>query len=196
MIKIQNSLGYTLIELLVVIGVFVAVGSIIGTILVSTLRGTNKTNNISVVNQNGNYALSQIARTIRFARSFDGVSTDTISGYTTNCYQSAVYYKNIRVKDFNGVQTTFSCEQQAVPVIVGIIATQSGSTNVTPLLDTTQVALSPNTCNFTCTQTNISDAPTIGISFTLTQKSTSNFVENTVQPILFQTSVVLRNLSQ
>src|SRR3989344_583306 len=83
---IRKSEGFTLIELLVVILVIFSVGILIASILVSALRGSNKTNTIDLVRRNGNSAITQMSRTIRYAQSFDGVSIDgTADSYTTSC---------------------------------------------------------------------------------------------------------------
>ncbi len=74
--------GFTLIELLVVILVIFSVGVLISSVLFSALRGANKTNTIDTVRRNGNSAITQMSRMIRYSQSFNGVSTDGVS-YTT-----------------------------------------------------------------------------------------------------------------
>lgn len=66
--------GFTLIELLVVIVVLSFVGAIVVAILVSTLRGSQKTNVITEVRQNGNYAISIMARMIRNSQKINSCS--------------------------------------------------------------------------------------------------------------------------
>ena len=64
----QNKKGFTLIELLASIAVIVVIGSVIAGIIKSSLRGSNKTNTIEAIRQNGNYALSQISKNIEYAQ--------------------------------------------------------------------------------------------------------------------------------
>src|SRR3989344_4471058 len=73
---IRKSDGFTLVELLVVILVIFSVGVLISSVLFSALRGANKTNTIDLVRRNGNSAITQMSRMIRYSQSFDGVSID------------------------------------------------------------------------------------------------------------------------
>lgn len=158
--------GFTLIELLAVMVAFVSVSAIVTTILFSALRGNNKTNTINVVGQNGNYAISQMKKMIRSAKKLESVCNPTST--------------SIAIENLDGGQTIFSC----------------GSTitsNSASLLDTNAVALV--SCSFTCTRTHVSDAPIIGINFSLNQAGSSSFVERiaSATAIPFQTSVTMRN---
>lgn len=181
----KNSKGYTLVELLIVMIVMVTVGMIVAVILVSSLRGTNKAKTIESIRKNGNYTILQMSKMIEFAQSFQGVSADGVSAYTTTCSTPTAQYKYLKITSFDNLQTTFACNLSANPPII--------SSNSASFINTSEVALT--TCYFTCSRTNISDLPVIGISLTLTQKSTSNFFENKYT-IPFQTSVVMRNLNK
>ena len=174
-----------MIELLAVMIVMVTVGLIVATILVSALRGNNKTNVISDIRQNGNYAIVQIGRMIEFAQRFGGVSTNGVS-YTTNCVgQSGVQYKYVKIIAFDNGETVLSCNPPSNPLA---IASRSAS-----LIDTNRVSLS--FCHFTCSQNTFSEAPVIGVSFTLSQKNVSGFFENRAS-IPFETSVIMRNINK
>ena len=81
-LNLKSSFGFTLIELLVVILIIFSVGILIVSILFSALRGANKTNTIDLVRRNGNSAITQMSKMIRYSQSFDGVSIDG-STYTT-----------------------------------------------------------------------------------------------------------------
>ena len=189
---IRKSDGFTLIELLVVILVIFSVGVLIVSVLFSALRGTNKTNTIDTVRRNGNSAITQMSRMIRYAQSFNGVSTSTDpSVYITDCTVRAptptptpTQYSNVNITSFDGGQTIFSC-----PPSASTIASISATTSVS-LIDTSSVDVS--NCYFTCSQDSIISPPNIGINFTLTQKNTSNFFENKASAS-FQTSVSVRN---
>ncbi len=177
--------GFTLIELVVVIAVLVTIGSIaIGTITFS-LRGTNKTNTIENIRQNGNYAISQIAKTIEYAQSFDGLSSDGTT-YTTSCpitqptpTPSTSNYSHIRIKSSDSNPIVYHC--------TGNTITQNG----TSFIDTDTIVVSD--CSFTCTVSGTSDVPVIGITFTLSPVGASELVEKSNPPIKFETSVTVRN---
>jgi len=181
-----------MVELLAVIVVLVALGTMIGGIFFATLRGTNKSNAVTTVRQNGDTAILQISKAIRNAKSFNGVSTDGVE-YTTNCTVSSavptptpVPYKYVKISSFDGATTTYTCTEATPPSL---------ASNSASLIDTTAVELVEGSCSFTCTQSTLADTPTIGIYFTLKQLTTSTFPENQVQ-VPFQTSVSIRNRTQ
>ncbi len=183
--KMKARRGYTLIELLVVMIVMVTIGNIVVTILVSSLRGTNKTNVINAVRENGNYAILQMSKMIEFAQNFSGVSLNGIS-YTSDCLQTpSPLYNYIKITSFDNAQTIFSCKG---PGIFPTIAS-----NGADLINTSDVRLT--SCYFTCRRSGISQLPTIGINFTLSQKTASVFFEKTAS-ISFETSVLMRNLNK
>jgi len=86
----HKSSGFTLIELLVVILVIFSVGVLIASVLFSALRGANKTNTIDTVRRNGNSAITQMSRMIRYSQSFDGISVSgSEDSYTKSCVSLA-----------------------------------------------------------------------------------------------------------
>ena len=182
--------GFTLIELLVVILVIFAVGVLIISVLFSALRGANKTNTIDLVRRNGNSAISQMSRMIRFAKSFNGVSINDPNNLNPDCTVPAstptpapFQYSYVGVTSFDGGQTVFRClpGDGIAPI----------ASNGASLVDTNSVSVS--SCYFTCTQSDIFSPPNIGINFSLTQKVTPNqFFENKASAD-FQTSVSIRN---
>ena len=188
-----NQQGYTLIELLTVMVVVVVVGVIIAGILVSSLRGGSKSNVLNNVRENGNYAIVQISKMITYAQAFNGVSDGTvdINGnliYTTDCTQiippspsptpARVSYQYLKITSFDGGQTVFSCGNSTI------------ASNGASLVDTSSVSVSA--CSFSCIQDNFGQLQTIGINFTLSQKTTSNLTEKNAA-VPFQTSVRIRN---
>lgn len=177
--------GYTLIELLAVMLIMITVGLIIATILVSSLRGSNKTNTVNTLRQNGNYAILQISKMLEFAQSFGGVSSDG-STYTSSCTSPTTQYKYIKITSFDNGNTVFFCDVSNSK-ISSISASFNGS-----IVNPNDVNLSQ--CYFTCSR-NISVPPTIGINFTLTQKGSSGLFEKK-ETINFQTSVIMRNLNK
>lgn len=167
--------GFTLIELLVVMGVFLAVSAVVGGILFSTLRGSQKTTTLDEVRQNGNYAISTMTKSIRAAKSIDS---------PTNCTApTPTPVQQIMFTPQTGSQTTFKCDYASIPKTI--------TSNNNSLLDTTKVALVEGSCSFTCTQVS-GQPPTIKIKFGLSQVGTTIFTEQTAA-VDFETSVTLRN---
>lgn len=172
--------GFTLVELLAVIFVFVAVGSIIAAIITSTLRGNNKTNVVNSTTINGNYAITQIAKSIRGA-------TTLLVPYPCGNLSSPTSTSSVSLRFPDGSVSVYSClDTNNKPSI---------TSNSAALIDTNTVSVAK--CNFTCAQANSSDSPIIGIDFSLKSNTTSNFVEQQASlssGIEFQTSVVARNI--
>lgn len=171
--------GFTLIELLAVMFVFVAVGSILMAIIVGALRGNNKTNTINLVRSNGDYAISQMSKSIQNA---------TALLAPTNCgsVSSPTATSAVKLSFPDGTVATYSClDSNNNPTI---------SSNSSALIDTT--ATKVTSCSFTCGQDSSSDYPIIGISFLLNSTQNSSFVDTSASGsgIQFQTSVVIRNL--
>jgi prepilin-type N-terminal cleavage/methylation domain-containing protein len=173
--KFLNRKGFTLIELIVVMSIFVVVGGLIISILFITFRGSNKAETMSIVKQNGTFALSQMVKQIRYARSLDAPASCVP---TANAPTLTVTALN------DGLQTTFSCpNSQASPI----------TSNSAALVDSN--AVSVTYCSFTCSQNNISEPPRVTIQFTLSSKNSSGLVESQ-SSIPFQTSVIMRNAVQ
>lgn len=181
--KLQK--GYTLIELLAVMIIMITVGLIIAVILVSSLRGSSKTNTIDTIRQNGNYTILQISKMLEFAQSFGGVSTSG-STYTSDCTSPTTQYSYIKITSFDNGTTTFFCDLSNSK-----ISSISASLNAS-LINSNEVTLSQ--CFFTCSR-NVTVPPTIGINFTLSQKN-ANAIFEKKETINFQTSVLMRNLNK
>ncbi len=188
MSNVKSSKGFTLVELLASVIVLVAVGFIISGIITSSLRGTNKTTAIENIRQNGNYTLAQISKTIEYAQVFNGLSNDG-ANYVTSCPFSLAptpvpvitNYNFIKVTPLNSSSITYNCTSSP-PIITA---------NEAPLVDTNAVSLI--NCSLACVQTRSADIPIIKIGFTLGPKSPNALVENSTPPILFETSVTIRN---
>lgn len=176
--KQRISAGFTLIELLAVMVVFIAVGSIIMSILVGVLRGNNKTNAMNLVRSNGEYAISQVSRAIRGAAtlyptfSCGSIVTPTATSAMTLAFPG-------------GSIATYSCMDS--------LGNTTIASNGASLLETS--AITVTSCQFTCGQSSSSDYPVIGIDFFLKAKGSSSFVEQqaSASAVEFETSVVMRN---
>jgi len=164
--------GFTLVELLITLGISVVVGTVITAILVSALRGSTKTTVISATKQNGDYVLSQMVRTIRNAQTLNNPFP---------CGNPSPPVKSITITQIDTTQVTFDCSGNTI------------TSNGTSLLDTGSVSLV--SCSLVCSQQSPSDYPIIQISFSLQQKNTTSFAEQT-ETIPFQTSVIMRNINR
>ncbi|MBI4089396.1 MAG: type II secretion system protein [Candidatus Levybacteria bacterium] len=180
--------GFTLVELLASVIVLIAVGSVVAGIVTSSLRGAKKTTVIEDIRQNGNYTLAQIAKNIEYAKDFNGFSDDGTS-YATNCPASfaptptpVVNFNFIKVTPFDGNPIVYNCTSVSPFTITA---------NGVSLINTNSVAMIE--CAFACRQNASTDVPIVKVSFKLKPKNTSGLVEYSTPPILFETSVTIRN---
>lgn len=179
--------GFTLVELLAVLGVIVVVGAVASAIILSSLRAASKANQLNIVRQNGNFAILQMTRTIQYAKSFVGVSTDNVN-YVNDCssQNSSTHYFSIKVVLFDESSVAFSCSPAGNPNTIS--STINGQ--VSDIIDLNSVAVSD--CFFTCSQSFRTDSPAIGINLTLTQASNTSFVEKSAT-VPFSTTITMRN---
>lgn len=183
-LNIKKDKGFTLIELLVAISVIVVVGAIILSILFSSLRVTNKTNNLTIVRQAGNSAITQMAKMLRNAKNLDHPSS-------LLCTQSGGFSSSyVTFTSFDNGQTVFSCDSNTI------------SSNSASLLDINTVTLPDSApdfvpCSFTCIQDGILGFPTVEINFSLNLYNSSGIIAErsaSASAIPFNTTVTLRNL--
>lgn len=71
--------GFTLVEILVVMAIVAIAGLILVTIFTNTLRGSNKSQILAVIKQNGQSVLEQMDKTVRNADNVVCVSNDNPS---------------------------------------------------------------------------------------------------------------------
>ncbi|MBI4096648.1 MAG: type II secretion system protein [Candidatus Levybacteria bacterium] len=182
--------GFTLVELLASIAVLVAVGSVIAGIITASLRGTNKTNVIENIRENGNYALSQISRSIEYAQAFNGLS-DNGTDYTVSCRFSTsptpapveTPYKFVKVTPSNSNSIEYSCAISTPATI---------TSNGASMIDTSSIVLTD--CVIACVQTRATDLPIVKVGFKLgPKKNPTGLAETSSPPILFETSITIRN---
>ncbi len=164
-----NPRGFTLIEVLTAIGILSVIGAIVVSVVTLTLRGTKKSDMLEFARQNGDAALSQMVKSIRYAKSLD---------VPASCVPSATTQSVTITSLTDSAQTTLSCAN-------GTISSNSAS-----LVDT--AALTVSACSFVCRQTTSYDPPTISIYYTLSPKTAGSFVETNFT-LPFQSSVTLRN---
>lgn len=157
--------GFTLIELLILIVMLSVVGSVIVAIIASTLRGTDKTNRLTEVRQNGSFAASIMARMIR-----------------NNVAILSCQNNSITITNPDGGTTTFSCETiGSLPTI----ASTSGSLRASFFPQTIEVL----GCSLSC----LPSTPVVGsprqVNIVFTAQST---VDRKVS-VPFQTTIQTRN---
>ena len=168
--------GFTLVEMLVVFGVFLIISTIILGILFTVLRGSNKSDSVIMVKQNGEYAMNQMVSSMRYAKSLD-------SPTQAACTNSGINVSSIQVTTLDMVKTTISCPATfTYPTFIDINGVKLTNTNTVVV----------ETCHFSCTQVN-SGNPIIGIYFSLFKVNSNGLPEGGAK-IPFESSVALRNI--
>ncbi len=169
--------GFTLIELLAVIFVIGIVGGVVFATTVSLLRGTNKSNALTNIRQNGNYAVTQLTKILHDAKRIN-------DPLTSSCDGSALTKKSITVTGFDNAQTTISCSTGAN----GTIASNSAS-----LINANSILVTA--CSISCQQVSAADIPRVTVTFTLSQRTTNSLFENQASSS-FNATTQLRNASR
>lgn len=131
--------GVSLIEILIVVAIFAVLGLLISRVILTTLRGSNRSDSLVKVRDNLDYALSVMERQIRNAESVSPCpNPDT---------------DRIDFRDSNGIATYFACTNVGNS---GYVA--SGSARLT----NDQVAIT--TCSLVCTPASGRVPPSVDIS--------------------------------
>lgn len=179
--------GFTLIELLVGLTIILAIGTMVFSIFVATLRSTNKSVSTNAIQQNGSYALSQMTRSIRNAKDFNGVSLSGGEPFTTSCVMAEgptppyTQYKAVKITNFDNQTEIYRCPIDDETEIFY---------NDQPLTNSDLVSTTPSSCFLTCIQATASSVPVIGIDFTMrnanqtgaTDIDSSKHFQTTVSP--------------
>lgn len=168
----QRLRGYTLIELLTVIGILSVISSIVLSVVFMSLTGSKKSDTVETLRQNGDTALTQMVKAIRYAKSLDFPSSCTTPVTTSSIQISSLS---------DSGQTTYTCNGTTI------------ASNSASLLNTAVVKT--QSCNFTCSQQSLGSAPTITIRYTLVPVSGTSLVE-TKATLPFQSTVTMRNYSR
>lgn len=175
MYKKSSQAGFTFIELLISMMIIMLIGSIILVVFFSALRGTNRSQSIITLRQNGNYALSQMTKDIRQAASISNEADCTESETDSITIVSATDYR----------ETTYQCSEES---IASVSASQTYY-----LLDSSD-ATTVSSCAFSCGRQEATELPFVKIRFTLTTPQSD--VSHTVDPFTFSSTVTLRNAAQ
>lgn len=164
-----------MIEAIIVMGLFLIISTISVSILVSSFRAINKARTINELREEGNFAMNQMKKEIRNAKSFVGVSVDP---FNYSCYKGG---NRVQFTSPNGASTIFYCE---------LVNDKISSNGTSYLINSSKINI--ESCSFDCTQSSVTGGYTIGIRFTLSAKTTSAFPEKN-QSIPFRSSVLIRN---
>jgi len=192
----KNQLGFTIIELLVVMIILLSVGGLVGSIFFISLRSTNKSNLTAAVRQNGNAAITQIARQIRYAEKLEGLgNVDDATLLPSNCNDGIVdppKFNILKVSNTNPLNdtteyTTFACVDTDGDSLGDVL-----TINNEQITDRTKTKISD--CSFSCI--NKQGVTTINVKFNMGDingGTDTGINENVVKPIKFSTSVTMRN---
>lgn len=191
----REQAGFSLVELLISMFLILSISSVVMTIFVAGLRGSNRSSAEADVRQNGDLAITQMSRMIRNAKVFNGVSTDGTT-FVTSCYVSSANptptpkpYRAVQVTSFDGGTTTLLCPATGETVITSVSATFATPASLT---DADRVTVLPASCSFTCQQDSPTAPPVVGISFTVQSLRGSGAIGQSVSQV-FQTTVLPRN---
>ncbi len=146
-----NKKGFTLIELLIVITVFVVISLITSQAIILTLVGTHKSETISKVRQNLDFAVESMERQLHNAQSI------------SQCPNVDPY--QLSFTDQNDQIVTFSCVNVNNNNQASYIASSSAALTSSDIYITN--------CSFTCTPGNSSSPPYVTIDVTAKQLVTS-----------------------
>jgi len=171
--KMKGSKGFTLIEILVVIGVLAIIVVVGSMSFFNLLKGSMKTRTISLVKQNGDYALAIMERMIR-----KGEIIENTEAPPRECESGM---SKLKISNPDGRETEFSCEGDTI------------SSNSASLISN-QVKVANGNCSFNCQRTSIFEPDVVTINFTLSQAQTGVRPEEEAS-IVFKTTVVLRNIA-
>lgn len=196
--------AFTLIEILVVIAITAIVGVILVVIFANTLRGSNKSQALAVIKQNGQALLENLDKNIRAA---DNVVCVTSSGQTLVMVKKGVYTRyriippdvssNGSIQQDNPVQPTPPDSRNNVLVFVdnvnGICNDLDPLVSPVTLTDTNPSSgVSVDSGSFSRNQAS-GYKDTIGLSFILKPGiSAPAAVTGQIDPVEFRTSIELR----
>ena len=131
--------GVSLIEILIVVAIFAVLGLLISRVILTTLRGSNRSDSLVKVRDNLDYALSVMERQIRNAESVSPCPNPDTT--------------RVDFRDSNGIATYFACTNVGA---TGYVA--SGSARLT----NDEVAITA--CSLICTAGTGGVPPAIDIS--------------------------------
>lgn len=170
----KKNIGYTLIELLIVVAILGTVGFTATQIFFTVLQSTAKADLTREVKQNGDYAISNMEKMIRNAKS-------------VSCGSGAIILENFETP---ATQTTFNLSGTVPQQIASSSAFIGGASTSQGMLTNTKVSASA--LSFNCNS--VAGKPDlVTISFTLSQANATAARPEERASMNFQTTVSLRN---
>ncbi len=171
--KNNQSNGFTLIEILVVVGLLAIIATIGSNMFFTTLRSSNKSKSLTMVKQNGDYALAVMERLIRDS---EKVITNSDGSLCTTGMNK------VKTKRLDGSEVEFSCDGEGT--VDGLIASNSAR------LTGSNVKL--DSCSFDCSSEGEFYPQVVTINFTLSQAMVTTRLEEQAS-VNFETTVTTRN---
>lgn len=166
--KLQK--GFTLVEVLVASSVFTIISITVVSVLFIVLRNTKKSDSVTIVKQNGEQAMTQMVRVLRFTKSLDEPSSCDGTPQT-----------QIKITATDLIKSSLTC-----PTLLQNYIGLNG------VKLTNDAVVTVGSCSFVCSMLENS-SPIINISFSLSKINLSGLPEeDTIIP--FQSSVNLRNI--
>lgn len=173
--------GFTLVEILVGMVIFITVVTVVLSVFITVLRGSKNSDSLILVKQNGEKAMNQIVKGLRYAKSLDYPNLS--GGSVPACTEAGTVVTSVSVTSVNLTQSVFSCPSVFNnPNYIDV--------NGNRLTDINSVLV--ESCYFVCTQ-KIGSSPVISINFQLSKINPNGLIEGRVV-IPFQSSVTLRNI--
>lgn len=159
----KSSEGFSLIEILIVLAVFTVLAILVTQVIFRSIRGSKKSESLSHVRDNLDYALNSMEKNLRNAKEI------------TNCTASTITYTDV----FGNTGKTYACMNLGID---GNIASSSAR------LTSTDVKIT--SCSFTCSYSVAGRPDYIDLVITATDAKASG-VESA--QVTTQTRIMLRN---
>lgn len=182
----RSTNGFTLVEILMVVFLFGLIMTLSGALFSAVLKGSSKSEITKEVKQIGDYAMGQMERAIRNAKSIDSCSTNSLT-----------------IVDRNGIYNTFSCQTIDLgsgSLVASLASSSAALKTITPTpvrlsgnnvtLSQSQGACGVNTLSFDCSKITLKP-PQVTIIFSLYQKGNSTRPEEQAS-VNFQSTISLR----
>lgn len=166
-IRRKTETGFTLVEILVVIGLLAIVVALGSNMFFTTLRGSTKSKTLTIVKQNGDYALSVMERLIRDSE---------------KVILCEAGMNELKVKRLDGSEIEFTCEGEGTAD--SLIASNSAN------LTSSEVKV--DSCSFDCFSQGDFYPQVVSIDFTLSQAVETTRLEEQAA-VNFRTTVTTRN---
>lgn len=193
--KNLTSHGFTLVEILVVMAIVAIIGTILVAIFTNTLRGSNKSQILAVIKQNGQAVLENMDKTIRGADNVvcpkqTGSPSDTLVIVKNGLYTR---FRIIAQSSANGfIQQDSPSPGSDIKLFIDNVCTDPLTSAVTLTDINDQSGVSVQSGSFT-KNTQAGSKDSVNVSFTLGPGTgLPATIKNQIDAVTFQTTVALR----